>query len=552
MVNERFSRPGPLIVLLGTGFLLLMLTGSLTDGSGARIGLRLSFGNDAAIQERPDGLQIVLPRGAATMTYTTNGDVPTPGSPTLMTEQEVGQVFRRWSLVPTSLQWRRPIDGHQPAWVIRVASFNDRGDPLEQVSRTVLPPNDHGLRVCSLILPPGAFFDPDTGIYVIGNRILDQDAEDVVQYPEDHRWWKYPGNYLGRGRDWERTAVLEMSDGEGAMLGSWNVGVRIHGNNTRGFAQHALRILFKDPVDVPLVQGDDRGGYAAVVLRAGGNDQGDAFIRDLLQHRACSGSSFETIQGVPVVLYVNGEFWGIHNLRHRLDDEELARRHHVEAKGFDIVEDRLISYRGSASAPRDLGRMVAWAGALDPSDPVSYEKLDRHIDMDGMAAYLASQLCLGNADWPAQNVRCYRWTGARDSLVPALDGRWRFMMGDSDQGLGYVNGPEHDDLADLLNDQAPFPRLFSYCLRMERFRAQVREHVLRMTEGSLSEGRLLALIDGLQEDLAPVMERHARRWHRPVSKAHWEQELQRLREHVRRRVPYMIEQARNDFPALRP
>ena len=120
----------------------------------------------------------------------------------------------------------------------------------------------------------------------------------------------------------------------------------------------------------------------------------------------------------PWCSYVNGEFWGIHNLRHRLDDEELARRHHVEAR-VDIVEDRLISLPGCCFGPRDLGRMVAQGRSTGPVRPGLLREA-RPAHRHGWHGRLPGlQLCLAMRIGLRQNVRCYRWTGARDSLVPA-------------------------------------------------------------------------------------------------------------------------------------
>ena len=132
---------------------------------------------------------------------------------------------------------------------------------------------------------------------------------------------------------WEKEGELQVIDPYSTMGISADyktkVRFRINGNNTRGFPDKALRLYLDD----------DSLGYECLILRAGGNDHGRMFMRDALQHNLCKSLPFDVMEARPVVLYINGAYWGIKYIRPRMDDVELARRYDLKQEAITILED---------------------------------------------------------------------------------------------------------------------------------------------------------------------------------------------------------------------
>lgn len=441
--------------------------------------------------------------------------------------------------VPTSIQWRNPYGTLPRMAVLRAVGVDEDGRVGDVVTRSAFLGAAPGTMVVSLVMEPGAFFDPDTGIYAVGNGMLRQEEEAVRHFPTDAKWWKYPGNYQFRGKEWERAGNMEVFGAAGELLCNVPVRTRIHGNNTRGFAQHALRLSFLRPLPVDLL--GTSGGQQALLLRAGGNDQNKAFMRDLLQHRLCASAPFETMHGRPVLVHVNGVFWGWHHLRERLDEHELARRHGVDHKGFTILEDRAVLYRGKVSEVKAFERIITRAERMDPTGPAYLDSIGRYLDLGNTSAYLAAQVFLGNADWPDQNVRYFRWTAAPIPGDPALNGKWHFMMGDSDMGYGYVLSADHDLFAQMARSRAPVPRLFTALLRSPAFLEQVVRDMEAMMQGPFSTPAMLQEVDRLEQEMEGAMALHCQRWRRPSSVPVWKRHVEDLRAFARRR-PVAMEQ----------
>jgi hypothetical protein len=247
---------------------------------------------------------------------------------------------------------------------------------------------------------PGAWADPDTGLLVVGHGIFNAPQKVANYYANDPRWWKYPGNFHGRGKEWQRRGHMELIAPDGKLLLEASVGVRINGQMTRGFPQHAFRLLFDDPVDVPLFPDGDGPGTMALILRPAGNDQVKAMLRDAYQHRLCQQLPFATSQAITCVTYLNGAYWGVHHLRQRMDEHEIARRYGIKAKKVALLEDRARPVNADTSGSLAFMRLVVGTERWDGRSPSWIDTLHQRMDVDGYLTYMASQMILGNMDWP--------------------------------------------------------------------------------------------------------------------------------------------------------
>ena len=435
----------------------------------------------------------------------------------------------------TSIQQRDPLIGLPSAQVLRAAQWI--GGAHGPVRTRTVPVRHHTLPIVALTADAGAFFDPDSGIYVIGNAIFRSDGIPVRTFPKDHRWWKYPGNFQMRGEEWERSVYVEALGADGTPLWDGDARARIHGNNTRGFPQHALRITLPEPCAYAWTSGT--AGQKSVILRAAGNDQADSFMRDLVQHRMCTGLPFVTTGGRSVVMYLNGAYWGVHHVRDRMDNNELARRYGGSAKRYTVLEDRLKLYKGDEAQIKHFSRFLTWSERWDASAPAFVDSVSRYLDVDGFLAYMAAQLILGNMDWPDQNVRYWRWTGVADTVPGPHDGRWHMMMGDSDMGLGYSAPVTTDPFAHVERHNGPIARLFKAMMRSDGLRERMLAEVERLLAGPLSTGGMLTVIDEARAQLAPEMADHVARWRKPATVAEWERNVEVLRTFARDRPAAM-------------
>ncbi len=458
----------------------------------------------------------------------------------LKAEPDVWNAARTLS-IPLSVNWRHPLAGLPSAEVLRFAERDTRGRSGPERIHTLLF-TDHGeLPVVSLVMPSGSLFDPDTGIMVVGNAVLHAPKKVLIAEYRDPRSWKYPGNFHMRGKDWERKGHMEYIDPGGHERFRSTVGVRINGQMTRSFPQHAFRLSFPDPLHEDLFSEPVGGGYGSVVLRAAGNDQIRAMVRDVYQHDLCKGLPFEVSGYRMCVLYINGAYWGVHDLRPRMDENELARRYDISADDITILEDEARLYRGDTMEvirfERLANRTAKWGGA----DDAWLDTLNRSIDVDGFLSYMASQMILANMDWPSQNVKYWRYTGQPRPERP-LDGRWYFIMGDTDLGYGVQSSTNVDLFVRVNALDVPITKLLHGMLKNPGLRDRFVRITRDLATGAFSASRSLPLLERIVGSMAPEMGRHTARWRRPGSVAAWQAEVDVMRTFAKEREAAVLKQ----------
>ncbi len=390
-------------------------------------------------------------------------------------------------------------------------------------------------------MPKGSLFDPDTGLMVVGNGIFHAPAKVLKAEYRDPKWWKYPGNFHMRGKDWERDGMIQLISPDGSQVFQTKVAVRINGQMTRAFPQHALRLGFDEPLMTDLFGDGARTGYRSLILRAAGNDQIKAMLRDAFQHGLCAGLPFEVSPARTCVVYINGAYWGVHHLRPRMDEDELARRYGIRKKDITILEDEARLYHGDTMQVVHFESLANRTAAWDGSGTAWSDTLEARLDIDGFFAYMSTQMILGNMDWPSQNVRFWRYAGKPRSERP-LDGRWYFIMGDSDLGYGAFGPPSSDMFTRINALDVPISKLFHGMMRNAPFRARFIATARRLAQTNFSSKRSTEQLEVFVDRMAPEMAHHTARWRRPATVSSWQAEVAIVRTFAREREAHVLRQ----------
>jgi hypothetical protein len=96
-------------------------------------------------------------------------------------------------------------------------------------------------------------------------------------------------------------------------------------------------------------------------FRNGGDNWEKDMLRDALTPDIMRGQMQNEVETYrPVVVYMNGEYWGIHNLRKGLDPAYFATAHHVEPGGQGMAGCR--SMGGAANWTRSKNLPVSAPG----------------------------------------------------------------------------------------------------------------------------------------------------------------------------------------------
>ena len=121
---------------------------------------------------------------------------------------------------------------------------------------------------------------------------------------------------------------------------------------------------------------------------------------------------------------------------------------------FYYETDENAAAQSELAAWVDLCRRAARAAnAKESQYRALFDEVSSKVDLQNLMEYLALNLYFCNTDWPHNNVKVWRYTGAPVEGIEITDGKWRFMTRDMDMAAARYQSPyvlpELDTRADV-------------------------------------------------------------------------------------------------------
>jgi len=395
--------------------------------------------------------------------------------------------------------------------------------------------------VFSLATDPDNLFDDESGIYVSGRT---------------------GSNFHQRGREWERDVHVEFFEADGQKAISQDAGVRIHGGTTRNRPRKSLRFYARSDYgtswfNYPLFPDKPVTRYKRFLLRNSGNDWSESVFRDAYLQRLIQGNTDLDIQySRPVILFINGEYWGIHNIRDRFDDRYLQAHYGLDDDRVIILQNNAEFDDGNEEGVQSYHELYDFVTGNSMADETNYKHASRLMDMENFIDFQILNIYTRNTDWPGNNVRYWRYLdGDPDEDLPrGQDGRWRWMAFDLDFGFGldfdYVansasqyggNDAYHNTLNFALESDGPdWPNppwstaKFRALMQNDQFREMFINRFADLLNTSFRSGRAVELLETMKDLYEPEMDEHIHRWREP-SRPHWEHDTGVMRAFAEKR-----------------
>ncbi len=441
----------------------------------------------------------------------------------------------------TSRKWKRPYKEKKEAFTLRAAIFkgNKRLSPYQTQTYFFREPS--GLPLVALSTHTENLFGHARGIYHAGNTEWSNANFRASKQKWDIEWWDAAANYHQRGKRWEREVRFEYYNPNGRKIWSSDAGVRINGNATRAFPQKSIRLYARNKYGspsfhLPLFKNDAQRNFTEFILRNSGNDWGHTLFRDALAQLMLEGSHLICQRFQPVELYLNGVYWGIHNIRDRFSDDYFLARFGLEEKAFSVLEKNGIYENGDAEQAAEWKALMHFVKKNDLNDPVAYSRVTEAIDIASFTDFVLAETFFANTDWPNNNVRYFRLA---DSVrVPGLpSGKWYWMIFDMDYGLGYTSPTAFytDMFRHLEASGSHVSQLFKALSAVPEYRKFLGSRADNMLQQQFDPERAERIIQQLEKQLDGAIGRHLARWRKPVTREEWKQNIAILRRFVRQR-----------------
>ena len=292
------------------------------------------------------------------------------------------------------------------------------------------------------------------------------------EYIYDNAFGIYPNNTSKENQvDWRRPINIEMFDAAGKasvinQLGETRImGGQSRANDLKSMAIYANKRFDPDPNKKRFSYEffpDQKPGidqFKSFALRDGGNDFGDLYFRDLIIQRTMGqNTDIDWQAGHTAVLYINGQYVGMLNIRERsnddniysnyggLEDIDMVEISHEKVNNQDMYVEEL-----KAGTETNYEAFKSFYSNVADGDH-SKAKWEEWMDVSEYLNIVIMNLFYGNIDFPGNNI--VFWRPNDDDTKSGLPKRWRFIAKDVDFGLGlYGRKPDYNTIK-LLYDQS--------------------------------------------------------------------------------------------------
>ena len=390
------------------------------------------------------GVEVVL-SGEGQIRYTLDGSLPTEDS-TLYTQP--------FTLTKTT--------------VLRAACFQPDKLPSDVLTESYILNENHTMPVVSVTADPTEMFG-------------------------------YSGIYTQYKQNKEIPCNVTLFDGAEGF--SVDCGIKMHGHTGLQNPKKSFKLNFRgvygtDYLSYPIYGEDKPQLYDSLCLRAG-QDYLFAVFREELFVSLCQDmtDTVLTQESRFCILYINGRYWGIYNLKEAFSEMYYAQKRGVSEESVEMVQ-------APVRTNTDVWKLMQFLSNEDMTDPENYAYVCSQINIDSLIDWMIIQGYSTNGDIQ-QNLRYFRSTENGNRYEMALyDLDWAFYY--------------HLAFIDLLSNDRQMNwqhlKITRNIIKNPEFREKFLARLSYHMENTLSVENVLAKIDAFEAELDPEMRRERERW----------------------------------------
>ncbi|MCL1913152.1 MAG: lamin tail domain-containing protein [Eubacteriaceae bacterium] len=397
---------------------------------------------------------------------------------------------------------------------IRAASFREGSLPSDDTVATyVFDKDTHGFPVFFLTADNSDLFG-NSGVYhaPIGSR------------------FRVPGH-------------IELVEENGGGF-SEDIMFRRHGtmsalNPQKSFALYFRERAGKTSLTYDLFPGDSYKvtNFRSFLLRTSGNDWADLKCKDAFATTFArdSGMKVQIQANRPAIVYVNGQYWGMYNIRDQANEHYLASHYGADPDNVDIISFGHGIHEGDYN---EYNKLLDFVQNRNLNDPDVYRQLESMMDIDN---YIDTSLChiyYGNFD-----TVNFKWWRERTEGA-----KWQWILYDLDYAF-YL--PNQNNLALLTDPQGHgVDKLFSSDLiynlmKSTAFRERFLERIGMFWDSAFDSDKILASFQAAYDKRKAELPDNFKRW--DITQKHHAAEVAEFDDFLRRRPELFKTHVKNYF-----
>lgn len=304
---------------------------------------------------------------------------------------------------------------------LRARGFQDGLRPSNITTATFLLNVYHSLPIICLTCDPDDLYNDEDGILALGTE---ETFDHNPPFDDATYWKKVP--HAGNFEYFTPEGVSELNQG---------VELQLNGQYSLDQAQKSWRVTAKakygsDAFEYAFFEDRPYMSYHSVILRNGGQDGKYTRIVDALQSVIVdwTGSDVFHMAYEPVIVYLNGQYWGHYNLRERISKYSLAAYEGwSDPEKIDIIKGNNQVLNGTYSNYKALKTFVKGHDLAE--DARALQTVLDWVDVENYFDFMIFQIYFGNSD--AGNIKFYRRQAEGE--------KWRWCLFDLDWGYFMSN-----------------------------------------------------------------------------------------------------------------
>lgn len=456
-----------------------------------------TFSLKAGFYNGEQSVQISDADGSAEIYYTTDGSEPT---------KEKGRRYEG----PIQISSNTPL---------RAAAYRDGQIPSNVISSTYfVNERNINLPVVAIVSDPEYLYGDELGLLVAGKN-----GSAVPSYCSG------PDRKANYWNDWDRPANFELFDAnkkeqlnQEVKIG--NFGACSRTKFVKSIKVNAAKIYGDNELDYSIFKEKPNLRWKSIVLRNSGNDFGRSYLRDGFLQTAASCLDIDHQAYQPSVVFVNGAYYGMLNIRERTNKDFIFSNHGYDDDEFYLNEGS----HAKEGTTYDQVMSLANLSSEEINAPGMFAKIDSVIDVNEFLNYFLAEIYVVNRDWPGGNIKAWK---------PKAGGKWRWILYDTDFGFSlYEQNYNTRSIAQLANKSETFYGLMQNEKLKLRFLAKCCVHLAT----TFSEKRMSAILDSLLNNVRTEAEYYAGYLsEKKKIEGSFDENISAIRKFISMRVPYL-------------
>lgn len=330
-----------------------------------------------------------------------------------------------------------------------------------------------------------------------------------------------------------------------------------HGQDSWAYDHRGFDYVTRDQfgqgaaIEYPIFRTKDRDSFQRVIVKAAAGDNYDygpgqpAHIRDAYVQALSQVGNLRLDERSyePCVVYINGQYWGVYDLREKVDDHDYTNYYYGQSE-YDIQFIKTWggtwSEYGGPQAQTDWDALRNYIMSNNMGDPTAFAYVDSQLNWKSLIDYFCLNSYTVCADWLNWNTGWWR------GMNP--DGehkKWGYILWDMDATFGHYTNftgiPDQSPNADPCTvEDLPNPGGQGHTDILEKLINENQmvhdwyvNRYIDLGNTLFSCDFMLPFLDSLIANIAPEMPGQIARWN--GSLAGWQNNVQVLRDFIETR-----------------